>query len=406
MNLVEEIVLFRRDLAKIRHDIHADPELGYEEHRTAAKIAAELGQWGLDVTTGIGGTGVVGSLRGRLGSGDAIQAVGLRADMDALPLQEENTFPHASRNAGKMHACGHDGHTVMLLGAAQHLAKHPDFEGTIHFIFQPAEEGGAGAQAMIDDGLFERFPCDSVFGMHNWPGMAVGQFAVTSGPMLASASEFVIRIEGRGAHAALPHEGADPVVVACQLVQALQTVVSRNVPPIHAGVLSITQIHAGDAMNIIPNEAVIKGTVRTFSNEILELMQERITEIVERLPAAFGCVAMMEFKHNYPVLINHPEQTSFAQSIIRDMVGNKNLCDFEPSMGSEDFAFMLAVKPGCYVMIGNGEGTHRANGHGLGPCSLHNPSYDFNDELLPIGASYWVHLAHRWLAEPHDKRAK
>lgn len=404
MNLVDEIVLFGRDLAKTRQEIHADPELGYEEHHTAAKVAAALEEWGLDVTSGIGGTGVVGSLRGRLESDSSAKAVGLRADMDALPLQEENTFAHASRNAGKMHACGHDGHTVMLLGAAQHLASHPDFAGTIHFIFQPAEEGGAGAQAMIDDGLFERFPCDAVFGMHNWPGLAVGQFAVTSGPMLASASEFVIQIEGRGAHAALPHEGADPVVVSCQLVQALQTVVSRNVPPVEAGVLSVTQIHTGDAMNIIPNEATIKGTVRTFSDETLALMEQRMTEIVERLPAAFGCSAKMHFKHNYPVLINHSEQTSFAQSVIADMVGNENLSDFVPSMGSEDFAFMLAVKPGCYVMIGNGEGAHRANGHGLGPCSLHNPSYDFNDELLPIGASYWVRLAHRWLANPHDKR--
>lgn len=400
MQLIDEIVLFQQSLAEIRRAIHADPELGYEEHNTAARVAQLLAEFGLDVSTGVGKTGVVGTLQGNRPAGGAgTRSIGLRADMDALPIQEANQFAHASQNAGKMHACGHDGHTVMLLGAARHLAKHRDFCGTVQFIFQPAEEGGAGAQAMIDDGLFERFPCDAVFGMHNWPGMSVGDFAVASGPMLASASDFSINLQGKGAHAALPHNGCDPVLIACQLVQALQSIITRNKRPVESAVLSVTQIHAGDAMNVIPDSAVIRGTVRTFTTETLDLIEQRMKEITQQLPPAFGATASLQFKRNYPPLINHQAETQFCRQVMGEMVGPDQVHIFEPTMGAEDFAFMLQHKAGCYVAIGNGTGAHRESGHGLGPCDLHNPSYDFNDELIPIGASYWVHLALAWLSQ-------
>jgi amidohydrolase len=393
MQLIEEIVGFAPEIALIRRDIHAHPELAYAETRTAALVAELLAAWGLEVATGIGGTGVVGTLRG-----EGPARVGLRADMDALPLQELNEFGHRSTHPGRMHACGHDGHVAMLLAAARFLAAHPPPGGTVHFIFQPAEEHGAGAQAMIDDGLFERFPCDAVFGMHNWPGMPVGTFGLCAGPMLASANEFEITIQGQGSHAALPHTGRDPIWIACQLVNALQGIVSREKKPVDAAVLSVTQIHAGDAYNIVPDQAVIRGTVRTFDTRVTDLFERRITEIGQGLPTAFGATGKVVFKRTYPPLVNHPAQTEFARSVAASLVGPGKVIEFEPTMGSEDFAYMLLARPGCYIGIGNGDGGHRDAGHGAGACVLHNPSYDFNDEIIPLGASYWVGIARAALA--------
>ena len=395
MNLIDRIVQFQSDIALIRRDLHTHPELKFEEVRTAEVVANKLTEWGYAVDRGLGTTGVVGTLK--VGSGT--RSIGLRADMDALPLVEHNRFAHRSVHEGRMHACGHDGHTAMLLAAAQYLAESKHFDGTLHVIFQPAEEGGGGARVMIEDGLFERFPCDAVFGMHNWPGATAGSFGVTAGPMMASANQFEITVTGRGAHAAMPHNGTDPIMVAVAIAQGLQTLITRNKKPIDTAVLSITQIHAGDAYNIIPNEAVLRGTVRTFTTEVLDLIEAGMQRIVDGTAAAFGADATMRFDRAYPPLINHAKETAFAIDVMRDVVGEANtLTDVEPTMGSEDFAFMLMAKPGCYVFIGNGDGTHREMGHGLGPCMLHNPSYDFNDELIPIGATYWVRLAEKFLA--------
>ena len=389
MKLVEPILAYLPELQEIRRDLHAHPELCYEEQRTADVVAAKLTEWGIPIVRGLGVTGVVGIIK----NGSSNRAIGLRADMDALPMQEINGFAHASRHPGKMHACGHDGHTAMLLGAAQHLAQHRDFDGTVYLIFQPAEEGGGGARRMMDEGLFQQFPMDAVYGMHNWPGIPEGHFGVVSGPMMASSNEFRVSVRGKGAHAAQPHRGIDPVMVAVQIAQAWQTIVSREKNPLESAVLSITQIHAGSATNVIPDEAELVGTVRTFSTGVLDLIQRRMEEMATGVAAAFNASVDFSFKRNYPPLINHPEQTAFAVEAMRDVVGADRVdTNVEPTMGAEDFAFMLQEKPGCYVFIGNGEGAHRAGGHGLGPCQLHNTSYDFNDNLLPIGASYWVRL--------------
>ncbi len=389
MKLVEPILAFQTELQEIRRDLHAHPELCYEEVRTADVVAARLTEWGIPIVRGLGVTGVVGIVK----NGASNRAIGLRADMDALPMQEINGFAHTSRHPGKMHACGHDGHTAMLLGAAHHLAQHRNFDGTVYLIFQPAEEGGGGARRMMDDGLFEQFPMDAVYGMHNWPGIAEGNFGVVPGPMMASSNEFRVTVRGKGAHAAQPHRGIDPVMVAVQIAQAWQTIVSREKNPLESAVLSITQIHAGSATNVIPDEAELIGTVRTFSTAVLDLIQRRMEEIAAGVAAAFNASVDFSFKRNYPPLINHPEQTAFAVEAMRAVVGPERVdTDVEPTMGAEDFAFMLQEKPGCYVFIGNGEGAHRAGGHGLGPCQLHNTSYDFNDNLLPIGASFWVKL--------------
>jgi hippurate hydrolase len=317
--------------------------------------------------------------------------------MDALPMPEANTFAHRSRHEGKMHACGHDGHTAILLAAAHHLAHHRDFEGTVHVIFQPAEEGGAGAQRMIEDGLFEKAPCDAVFGLHNWPGLKVGQFAVSPGPVMASANEFFISIHGKGGHAAMPDNTVDPVLVATHVVQALQSIITRNKRPADAAVISVTTIHTGEATNVVPDVAHISGTVRTFTTETLDLIERRMGEIVEQLPRAFGASGSMKFARKYPPTINHPAESQVAREVMAEVVGAENVFDFTPTMGAEDFAFMLQVKPGCYLVAGNGDGGHRESGHGLGPCMLHNPSYDFNDEMIPIAASYWVQLVQRYL---------
>ncbi|HAV35100.1 MAG TPA: amidohydrolase [Massilia sp.] len=389
MRLVEPILAFQTELEQIRRDIHAHPELCYEEQRTSDVVAARLAEWGIPVVRGLGVTGVVGIIK----NGSSDRAIGLRADMDALPMQELNTFDHASRHPGKMHACGHDGHTAMLLGAAHYLSRHRNFDGTVYLIFQPAEEGGAGARKMIEDGLFEQFPMEAVYGMHNWPGLPAGSFGVIPGPMMASSNEFRVVVKGKGAHAAQPHRGIDPVMVAVQIAQSWQTIISREKNPLETAVLSITQIHAGSATNVIPDEAVLIGTVRTFSTEVLDLIERRMEEIANGVAAGFNASVDFGFKRNYPPLVNHPEQTAFAVEAMRAVVGEKNVnTAVEPTMGAEDFAFMLQAKPGCYVFIGNGDGEHRAGGHGLGPCQLHNGSYDFNDQLLPIGASFWARL--------------
>ncbi|BEI32774.1 M20 aminoacylase family protein [Polynucleobacter sp. HIN5] len=395
MRILPEILEATPRIAEIRRNIHAHPELRFEEKRTAELVTQALSSWGIAVYQGLGKTGVVGRLDGELGPG---KMIGLRADMDALPLQEKNTFEHASQNPGKMHACGHDGHTAMLLGAAQYLANHRDFKGTVIFIFQPAEEGGAGAQEMIEDGLFEQFPCDAVFGMHNWPGLEEGHFGVVSGPMMASSNEFVIDIQGKGGHAALPHNSADPIMAGVQIAQALQSIITRNKRPVDAAVISITQFHAGETSNVIPDTAMLGGTVRTFTLEVLDLIEQRMHEIANQVASAFDCKANLTFKRNYPPLINDEQQTEFAAQVMKELVGNERVnTRIDPTMGAEDFAFMLLKKPGCYVFLGNGDGDHRATGHGMGPCHLHNPSYDFNDQIIPVGVNYWVRLAQTFL---------
>ena len=399
MNVIESIAAHAPTMAALRRDIHAHPELCFEEVRTADLVAKKLADWGIPVHRGLGTTGVVGIVHGRDG-GACGRGIGLRADMDALPMQEFNTFAHASQHAGKMHACGHDGHTAMLLAAAHHLADHRDFDGTVYLIFQPAEEGGGGAREMIQDGLFDLFPMEAVFGMHNWPGMPAGTFAVSPGPVMGSSNEFKITIRGKGGHAALPHTGIDPVPVACQMVQAFQTIISRNKKPVEAGVVSVTMIHAGEATNVVPDSCELQGTVRTFSVEVLDLIERRMRQIAEHTCAAHEATCEFEFVRNYPPTINAPAEAAFARQVMASIVGEANVLAQEPTMGAEDFAYMLLAKPGAYCFIANGEGDHRAMGHGGGPCTLHNPSYDFNDALIPLGATYWVRLAEAWLGQP------
>jgi len=369
------------DLAAWRRDLHRHPELCYEETRTAGVVAEKLRAWGFDaVETGIGRTGVVGVLHGRTGPGDAIL---LRADMDALPILEETGTDYASVNEGRMHACGHDGHTTMLLGAARHLSETRNFDGTVYFCFQPAEEGGAGAQAMIDDGLFERFPARAVYGMHNSPGVAAGTFALRPGPMLASADEFYIRVRGQGGHAAMPHMTRDPVLAGAQIVTALQSIVARRVDPLKPAVVSVTQFHAGTATNIIPDEATIAGTVRTFHDEVTDLIETEIHLICEQVAAGMGVEVSFEGERiPYPATVNDPGETAFAAGVLDALVGPGNVDrDRDPVMGGEDFAFMARAKPGCFVFIGNGD-----------TAQLHTPRYDFNDEITPLGVAYWAKL--------------
>ncbi|MBE0586498.1 MAG: amidohydrolase [Hydrogenophaga sp.] len=403
MKLLDSILTQAASIASLRRDIHAHPELCFEEVRTADVVAQKLTEWGIPVHRGMGTTGVVGTVHGRDG-GACGRAIGLRADMDALPMQEHNHFAHKSQHAGKMHACGHDGHTAMLLAAGQHLAQHRDFDGTVYLIFQPAEEGGGGAREMIKDGLFEQFPVEAVFGMHNWPGLPVGTFAASTGPVMASSNDFCIVIRGKGSHAALPHNGIDPVPVACQMVMAFQTIITRNKKPVDAGVISVTMVHTGEANNVVPDSCEIRGTVRTFTFEVLDLIERRMREIAEHTCAAFGATCEFRFNRNYPPTVNHPAETAFARAVMADIVGAECVLDQEPTMGAEDFAYMLQARPGCYVFIANGDGAHRAGyeggGHDVGPCMLHNPHYDFNDDLIPLGATYWVRLAEQWLAQP------
>lgn len=394
MKIIDSLVTQAANMAQIRRDIHSHPELCFEEKRTADVVANKLTEWGIPIHRGLGITGVVGVVK----AGTSSRAIGLRADMDALPMQEFNNFAHASKHAGKMHACGHDGHTAMLLAAAQHFAKHRNFDGTVYLIFQPAEEGGGGAREMIKDGLFEKFPMEAVFGMHNWPGPKVGEFAVSPGPVMASSNEFKIVFHGKGGHAALPHNAVDPIIMATQAVQAFQSIISRNKKPVEAGVISVTMFHSGEATNVIPDRCELQGTVRTFTTDLIDLIERRMKEISEGLATAFGGSVDFEFVRNYPPTINTEKEANLCAGVMADIVGSDNVTRQEPTMGAEDFSYMLQAKPGAYVFIANGDGGHREMGHGGGPCMLHNPSYDFNDDLLPLGATYWVRLAEKCLA--------
>jgi amidohydrolase len=391
--LIKPIVAEAAGIEILRRDIHAHPELGFQELRTSDLIAQTLTGWGIPVHRGLGKTGVVGILK----NGSGTRAVGLRADIDALPMTEHNTFAHASVHAGKMHACGHDGHTAMLLAAAKYLSSHRNFDGTVYLVFQPAEENGGGAREMIKDGLFRLFPMQAMFGAHNWPGLATGQFAIKSGPVFASSNEFRITIRGKGAHAAMPHNGIDPVQAACQMVQAFQTIISRNMRPIDSGVISVTMIHGGEATNVMPDTCELQGTVRTFTLEVLDMIERRMRQIAEAICQGFEASCEFTFRRKYPPTINHPKETEFARELLSSLVGTQGVLEFEPTMAAEDFSFYLQEKPGCYFMIGNGDGGHRIGGHATGPCMLHNPSYDFNDSLIPLGGSMWVRLAEAWL---------
>lgn len=382
---------------RTRRDIHSHPELSYQEQRTSSIVASRLTELGYEVETGIGQTGVVGRLRGSL-TRDGFKRIGLRADMDALPIQEINQFEHRSKFPGKMHACGHDGHVAMLLGAAQILSENRDFNGEVVLIFQPAEEGGAGAKAMIDDGLFDRYPVDAIYALHNWPGLGEGEFAVHTGPVMASSNEFKVIIHAKGAHAAMPDLGIDPVVIAAHLIQAYQTIISRSRKPVDPAVLSVTQINAGEAINVIPETATLKGTVRTFSHETLDLIEERLVSMTQQLCATFGAQAVVDFHRSYPPTINTASEAELAAKILKHMPQVKTVhTNLPPTMGAEDFAYFLKEKPGAYLWIGNGLGGHREIGHGLGPCMLHNPSYDFNDKILPLGVQFWKELVFGFL---------
>ena len=396
MNLVDGFADSSRFVA-LRRDIHMHPELGFEEHRTSKVVADRLREWGVEVHTGIAGTGVVGVLR----SGAGRRTIGLRADLDALPLQEENRFEHRSRHEGRMHACGHDGHTTMLLAAAWHLAQTRDFDGTVHFIFQPAEEmGKAGALKMVQEGLFERFPCEAVFALHNF-AVATGSFALNPGPLMASSNTWKVTLHGRGTHASQPHTGVDPVAAVIDLAQQLQTLVAKTIPSTERALLAVTQLQGSGAPNVIPDEAWVGGTVRTFSTEATDRIEAGIRRLAEGIAAAHGCRAEVSFRRASPPVVNHEREARFAAGVMREIVGAAQVDDAFPAvMAAEDFAHMLNVRPGCYAFIGNGDGGHRLPEHGPGPCIIHNTSFDFNDEIIPIGASYFVRLAQQWLAQP------
>ncbi len=387
MNVIAEIAQEHTKLTEWRRELHQHPELAFEEHRTAAFVASKLESFGLQVTTGIAGTGVVGTLS----RGGGNRAIGLRADLDALPILEANEFEHVSKTPGVMHACGHDGHTIMLLGAAEYLANHGDFSGTIHFIFQPAEENEGGARAMVEAGLFEQFPVESIYGMHNIPGIPVGAFAIKDGPIMAAFDIFEIEVIGKGGHAAIPQQTVDPIIVASQIVMALQTLVSRQINPLEPSVLSVTQVHAGEAYNVIPDSAVIRGCTRCFSTKIQQQLEDGIAKISEQIAGSFGATVNVTYERRYPPTVNAVRETEDAIQAAAETVGMNNVnTSPTPSMGSEDFAYMLLAKPGSYIWIGNGRGE--------GSCMIHNPGYDFNDDILPIGASYWAHLSQSLLA--------
>ena len=390
MAVVEPIAVLHEEMTGWRRDLHAHPELGFEEQRTSDFVASQLRAFGIEVHRGIGRTGLVGVLR----AGSARRGIGLRADMDCLPIQEENSFSYKSKHSGRMHACGHDGHTTMLLGAAKYLAATKNFDGTVNFIFQPAEEGLGGAKAMVADGLFKRFPCEAIFGMHNRPGMPLGRFAVRSGPMMAGGAFFDIDIEGRGAHGARPEAGVDSVLVAAHVTAALQSIVARNVRPVDTAVLSVTQIHGGNAYNVIPQTARLSGTVRAFSNEVMELIGRNLARVAEGVAAGFGAKAKSDFRVIFPPTVNDPREADYAAGICAEIVGAERV-KRDPAliMASEDFSFMLNEVPGCYINIGNGDGTD-----GGGACEVHNPAYDFNDKALPYGASFFARLVEKRLA--------
>jgi hippurate hydrolase len=395
MNLVDGFADISPFVA-LRRDIHAHPELGFEEHRTSQLVAERLREWGIEVHAGIAGTGVVGVLR----NGRGRRSIGLRADLDALPLQEENHFPHRSCHDGRMHACGHDGHTTMLLAAAWHLSRSRDFDGTVNFIFQPAEEmGKAGALKMIQDGLFERFPCEAVFALHNF-AVSTGSFALNQAALMASSNTWKVAVHGRGTHASMPHTGIDPVAAVIDLGQQLQTLVPKVIASTERALLAVTQIQGSGAPNVIPDEAWVGGTVRTFSEDATDKIEAGVRRLADGIAAAHGCRAEVTFRRASPPVVNHAREARFAAEVMREVVGAERVDEEYPAvMGAEDFAHMLRVKPGCYAFIGNGDGGHRLPDHGPGPCIIHNTSFDFNDEIIPIGASYFVRLAQKWLAQ-------
>jgi hippurate hydrolase len=383
MTPIERIRDFQADLAAIRRDIHAHPELGFLEHRTADLVAEQLASFGIEVHRGIGGTGVVGVLR----AGNAAGSVGLRADMDALPIQEANQFPHASRTPGVMHACGHDGHTTMLLGAARYLAETRRFSGTVHFIFQPAEEGLGGAAAMLADGLFERFPCDAIYGMHNSPGLKLGKFSIRPGAAKAGGAFFDIVVTGRGSHGARPEKSVDPVLAACHVTAALQSIVSRNVAPADTAVVSVTAIEGGNAYNVIPEKVTIRGTARAFKRETMELIEEAMRRVAAGVAAGFGATAQVDFRLIFAPLVNDPAEMDVLADAAAAIGEAVEVDRSGPAgMGSEDFSFMMEVVPGAYINMGNGDGD------GEGSCPVHNPNYEFNDAAIPYGAAAYVNV--------------
>jgi len=381
MPIVNRVADLHADITEWRRDLHMHPELQYDVHRTAGSVAEKLKAFGCDeVVTGLGRTGVVGVIRGKKGGSG--KTIGLRADMDALPIEEASDLPYKSTVPGKMHACGHDGHTAMLLGAARYLAETRNFSGTAVVIFQPAEEGGGGGKAMVDDGLMDRFGIAEVFGMHNYPGMPVGAFGIRPGPMMAAADALTIDIEGVGAHAARPHLGVDTVLVGAQIINALQSVVSRNVDPLKSAVVSIFMFRAGNTDNVIPQTVQLRGTARSLAPEVRDLLEKRLPVVVESTAAAYGAKAKLTYKRGYPVLVNHEKQTEFAASVAGQIAGQDKVdTGLPPMMGAEDFSFMLNARPGAFIWIGNGTS-----------AGLHHPSYNFNDEAIPFGTSYWVKL--------------
>jgi amidohydrolase len=386
MPIIPEVLDSLDELTQIRHDIHAHPELGFEEERTAEIVAARLKEYGCEVHRGLATTGVVGTIR----RGNSLRAIGLRADMDCLPMQELNDFSHRSTHDGKMHACGHDGHTTILLGAAQYLAKTRNFDGTVHFIFQPGEEGYGGGRVMVEQGLFEKFPCDAVFAIHNKPGIDIGSMATTLGPLLAASDRYDIKVKGRGTHAAHPHGGNDPFVIGAQIVTALQTIPARNVDPVDSAVISVGFMKGGSAYNVIPDELHIGGTVRSFRAATQDLLEKRMGEVVHGIAAAHGASVEFSYRRGYPPTVNHADEAKFAAEVMAEICGeDKVTTTIAPSMGGEDFSYMLQAVPGAMVWLGNGPGE--------GGCLLHNARYDFNDTALPYGVSFFVRLAERFL---------
>jgi amidohydrolase len=388
MPIVNRIADLHGEITAWRRDIHAHPELLYDVHRTAGTVADKLKSFGCDeVVTGIGRTGVVGVIRGAKGAGSG-RVIGLRADMDALPIEEANDVPYKSTVPGKMHACGHDGHTAMLLGAARYLTETRNFAGTAVVIFQPAEEGGAGGKAMVQDGLMDRFRIEEVYGMHNYPGLPVGEFALRSGALMAAADRLTIEIEGRGGHAARPHIAVDTILVGAQIINQIQSIVSRNVDPLHAAVVSITVFQAGSTDNVIPQTALLRGTARSLTPEVRDLLERRLHEVVTGTAQLYGATAKLTYKRDYPVTRNHERQAAFAASVAAQVVGSERVDDHvAPVMGAEDFSFMLEARPGAFIFVGNGD-----------TAGLHHPAYDFNDEVIPVGTSYWVKLVETALA--------
>ncbi|MBH1964447.1 MAG: amidohydrolase [Comamonadaceae bacterium] len=388
--VLPEVASTASEMVALRHQIHAHPELAFEEFDTSNLVAERLKAWGYEVHRGLGGTGVVGTLK----LGDGPRRLGIRADMDALPIQETTGLPYASQVPGKMHACGHDGHTAILLAAARCIAQERAFDGTLNLIFQPAEEGLGGGRRMVEDGLFEKFPCDAIFALHNMPGFPVGKFGFKEGPFMASSDSVTVTVQGRGGHGSSPHLAADPVVAAAHIIVALQTIVSRNVDPRDMAVVSVGAIHGGDAPNVIPGSVLMRLTVRAYRPEIRAMLRERITALVQAQATTLGVTAEVDYHWRYPALVNDVASTEFARQVALDWLGEDGLLPpLQPLTGSEDFSFMLEQCPGSYLIVGNGEGDH----HATGGCMVHNPGYDFNDAILPVAASYWVQLARRFL---------